>query len=468
MEKNERLAWRTKPRTYCRCFSSCTKRNCNGRPFQLQIIKNFQSLRSCFLIFPSRQFWEQAVSFSGAFPAAQSAVAMGDPSNWQILIENFSRAWKVVFWFSPPDTFESRQWAFQVLFQLPKAQWQWETLPTGKFWKKTFQSLKTPLGAGSELFRCFSSCPKRSCNGRPFQLANFNRKLFRAWKVVFWFPLQTPLRAGSELFRCFSSCPKRSGNGRPFQLANFERKLFRAWKVVFWFSPPDTFGSRQWAFQVLFQLPKAQWQWETLPTGKLKKNFSGPEKLFFDFPLQTPLRAGSELFRCFSSCPKRSCNGRPFQLANYKKLFRAWKVVFLIFPSRHLWEQAVSFSGAFPAAQSAVAMGDPSNWQILKENFSGPEKLFFDFPLQTPFRAGSELFRCFSSCPKRSCNGRPFQLANYKKLFRAWKVVFWFSLPENFQGSGKLCHRPTPRHMFEPAWSHKNRVNSQSWWNEAR
>ena len=234
------------------------------------------------------------------------------------------------------------------LGKLSKAQLQWETRPTGKFQKTIFQSLKS----------CF-----------------------------FDFPLQTPLRAGSELFRCFSSCPKRNCNGRPFQLANFKKQLFRA--------------------------------------------FQSLKSCFFDFPLQTPLRAGSELFRCFSRCPKHNCNGRPFQLAN-----------FLIFPSRHPWEQAVSFSGAFPAAQSAIAMGDHSNWQISK-------KLFFDLLLQTTLRAGSELFRCFSSCPKRNCNGRPFQLANFKKnnfgkFSGPEKLFFWFSPPENFQGSGKLCHRPTP------------------------
>ena len=130
---------------------------------------------------------------------------------------------------------------------------------------------------------------------------------------------------------------------------------------------------------------------------RIKKNtFSGPEKFFFFF------------------------------------------FFFLIFPSRHPWEQAVSFSGAFPAAQSAVAMGDPSNWRI-KKNFSGPEKLFFlfYFPLLTPLRAGSELFRCFSSCPKRSCNGRPFQLAKKKNFsgpekFFFFFFFFWFSPPENF------------------------------------
>ena len=210
MEKNERLASRTKPRTHIAgAFPAAQSAIAMGDPSNCKCQKTtFQSLKSCFLIFPSRHPWEQAVSFSGAFPAAQSAIA-------------------------------------------------WETLPTGKFQKTTFQSLK-------------------SC-----------------WQ--------------------------------PFQLANFKKQLFRAWKVVFWFSPPDTLESRQWAFQVLFQLPKAQLQWEALPTG----NFSEPEKLCFDFTFQNP---------------------QP-------------------------WSQ---------------------------------------------------------------------------------------------KGSGRLCHRPTPGHMFEPAWSHKNRENSESWWNEAR
>ena len=98
---------------------------------------------------------------------------------------------------------------------------------------------------------------------------------------------------------------------------------------------------------------------------------------------------------------------------------------FFDFPLHTPWEQAMSFSGAFPAAQSAIAMGDPSNWQISKNNYSEPEKLFFDFTFQNPH-------------------------------------------PWSQQGSGKLCHRPTPRHMFEPTWSHQNRENAESWWNEAR
>ena len=105
-------------------------------------------------------------------------------------------------------------------------------------------------------------------HGRPFQLQISKNNFSEPEKLFFDFPLQTPLRAGSELFRCFSSCPKRNCNGRPFRLANFKKQLFRAWKVVFWFSPPDTLESRQWAFQVLFQLPKAQLQWETRPRSQ--------------------------------------------------------------------------------------------------------------------------------------------------------------------------------------------------------
>ena len=288
---------------------------------------------------------------------------------------------------------DSRQWAFQVLFQLPKAQLQWETLPTGKFQKTTFQSLKS----------CF-----------------------------FDFPVQTPVIAGSELFRFFSSSPKRNCNGGPFQLANFKKKqLFRGCKVVFWFSPPDTRDSRQWAFQVLFQLPKAQLQWKTLTTGKFQKTIfeSLAWKGVFWFSRPDTRDSRSELFRCFSSCPKRNCNGRPFQLANFKKQLSEPEKLFFDFPVQTP-VIAGRFSGSFPAAQSAIAMGDPSSWQISKKQLSEPEKLFFDFPVQTPVIAGSELFKCFSSCPKRNCNGKPLQLANFKKQFlRAWPEKVFFDFP---------------------------------------
>ena len=134
---------------------------------------------------------------------------------------------------------------------------------------------------------------------------------------------------------------------------------------------------------MLFQLPKAALQSETLPIANQKKNnFSGPEKLFFYFPFQALLGAGPTLFRCFSGFPKRHCKGRPFQLQIRKNnnFSGAEKLFFFIFPSRHSWEQALSFSVAFPAAQSGTAKRDPSNCKLEKNNFSGPEKLFFIFP----------------------------------------------------------------------------------------
>ena len=143
MERGGYTAATTYASSYNIRFSSCPKRNCNGRPFRLANFKKqlFRASKVVFFDFPSRHPWEQAVSFWGAFPASQSAIAMGDPSNWQISKNNFSEPEKLFFWFSP--SLESRQWAFQVLFQLPKAQLQWETLPTGKFQKTTFQALKS-------------------------------------------------------------------------------------------------------------------------------------------------------------------------------------------------------------------------------------------------------------------------------------------------------------------------------------
>ena len=176
MEKNERLAWRTKPRTYCRCFSSCPKRRCKG-----------------------------------------------DPSNCKLEKHNFSGPEKLFFNFP-------------------------------------FQTL---LGPGTKLFRCFSSFPMRRCKGRPFQLQIRKNNFSGPEKLFFNFPFQTLLGPGT--FRCFSSFPKRHCKGRPFQLQIRKTQLFRPRKVVFLFSLPDTLGTRHSAFQVLFQLPKAPLQRETLP-----------------------------------------------------------------------------------------------------------------------------------------------------------------------------------------------------------
>ena len=196
-----------------------------------------------------------------------------------------------------------------MLFQLPNAALQRETLPIANKKKATFQAPKS----------CFFIFPSRHSWEQALSFAGafphckLKKQLFRRRKVVLYFPFQTLLGAGTKLFRCFSSCPKRHCKG-------------------------------------------------TLPIANKKKNFSGPEKLFFYFPFQTLLGAGTKLCRCFSSCPERRCKGRPFQLQIRKKNnFSGPEKLFFIFPSRHSWEQALSFSGAFPAAQSAIAKGDPSN-----------------------------------------------------------------------------------------------------------
>ena len=352
MERGGYTAATTYASSYNIRFSSCPKRNCNGRPFRLA---NFD--------FPSRHPWEQAVSFWGAFPASQSAIAMGDPSNWQISKNNFSEPEKLFFWFSPPSR---HPWEQAVSFS----------------------------GA-------FPASQSAIAMGDPSNWQISKNNFSEPEKLFFWFspPSRHPWEQAVSFSGAFPAAQSAIAMGEPSNWQISKNNFSEPQKLFFWFSPPETVESRQWAFQVFFQLPKAQLQWETLLTGKFQKTiFQSLKSCFLIFTsIQTPLRAGSELFRCFSSCPKRNCNGRTFQLANFKKqLFRAWKVVFLIFPSRNPWEQAVSFSGAFPAAQSAIAMGDPSNWQISKNNFSESEKLFF-----------------------------------------------WFSLPENFQGSGKNPPGPT-------------------------
>ena len=59
------------------------------------------------------------------------------------------------------------------------------------------------------------------------------KQLFRPRKVVFLFPFQTLLGAGTTLFRCFSSCPERHCKGRPFNCKLEKKQLFRPRKVVF-------------------------------------------------------------------------------------------------------------------------------------------------------------------------------------------------------------------------------------------
>ena len=124
--------------------------------------------------------------------------------------------------------------------------------------------------------------------------------------------------------------------------------------------------------------PKRHCKRETLPNCKLKKNnFSGPEKLFFHFPFQTLLGAGTKLFRCLFQLPRAPLQRETLPNCKLKKqLFRPRKVVFSFSLPDTLGSRHEAFQVPFPAAQSATAKGDPSNCK-LKNNFSGSEKLFF-------------------------------------------------------------------------------------------
>ena len=156
--------------------------------------------------------------------------------------------------------------------------------------------------------------------------------------------------------------PLQKGDPSKLQI---KKTTFRGPKSCFFISLQTFLGAGTKLFRCLFQLPKAPLQRETLPNCKLKNNFSGPEKLFFSFSLQTFLGAGTKLFRCLFQLPKAPLQkGDPSKLQIKKTTFQAPKSCFFIFPSRHSWEQALSFSGAF------------------------------------------------SSCAERHCKGRPFQIAN--------------------------------------------------------
>ena len=180
--KNERLAWRKKPRTYCRCFSSCPKRHCKGRPFQLQIRKKqlFRPRKVVFY-FPSRHSWEQALSFSGAFSSSPKLHYKGRPFQFQLEKKNNFSGPEKLFFISP-----SRH------------------------------SLEQALSFSG----AFSSCPKRHCKGRPFQFQLEKKQLFRARKVVFYFPFQTLLGAGTKLFRCLFQLPKAALQRKTLPIAN--------------------------------------------------------------------------------------------------------------------------------------------------------------------------------------------------------------------------------------------------------
>ena len=130
------------------------------------------------------------------------------------------------------------------------------------------------------------------------------------------------------------------------------------------------------------------------------------------------------MFQVLSSCPKHNCNcGRPFPLAKRKNNFSGPEKLFFIFTFQAPLRAASELFRCFSSCPKRNCnCGRPFPLAKRKNNFSGPEKLFFIFTFQAPLRAASELFRCFSSCPKRNCNcGRPFQLAKEKTTFQALK-----------------------------------------------
>ena len=144
MEKNERLAWRTKPRTYC--FSSCPKRHCKRETLPNCKLKKttLQAPKSCFSFSLPDTLGSRHEAFQVPFPAAQSATAKGDPSKLQIK---------------------------KTTFQAPKS--CFFIFPSRHSWEQA----RSFSGA-------FSSCPERHCKGRPFQL-QIKKQLFGLRKVVF-------------------------------------------------------------------------------------------------------------------------------------------------------------------------------------------------------------------------------------------------------------------------------------------
>ena len=125
-------------------------------------------------------------------------------------------------------------------------------------------------------------------------------------------------------------------------------------------------------FQVLSSCPKHNCNCgRPFPLAKRKNNFSGPEKLFFIFTSRHPCEQPVSSSGAFPAAQSViAIAGDPSHWQKEKTTFQALKSCFLFSPSRHPCEQPVSFSGAFPAAQSVIAIaGDPSNWPKKKQLF---------------------------------------------------------------------------------------------------
>ena len=116
---------------------------------------------------------------------------------------------------------------------------------------------------------------------------------------------------------------------------------------------------------------------------------------------------------CFSQLPKAPLQkGDPskLQIKKKKQLFRPRKVVFSFSLPDTLGSRHEAFQVPFPAAQSATAKGDPSKLQIKKTTFQAPKSCFFIFPSRHSWEQARSFSGAFSSWPERHCKGRPFQL----------------------------------------------------------
>ena len=145
---------------------------------------------------------------------------------------------------------------------------------------------------------------------------------------------------------------------------------------------------------LLFQLPKAPLQKGDPSKLQIKKTtFQAPKSCFFIFPSRHSWEQALSFSGAFSTSQSATAKGDPSKLQIKKTTFQAPKSCFFIFPSRHSWEQALSFSGAFSTSQSATAKGDPSKVQIRKQ-FFGLRKVVF-------FKSGFERPKCFilATCP---------------------------------------------------------------------
>ena len=114
-----------------------------------------------------------------------------------------------------------------------------------------------------------------------------------------------------------------------------------------------------------------------------KTTFQAPKSYFFIFPSRHSWEQALSFSGAFPAAQSAHCKGRPFQLQIRKNNFSGPEKLFFIFPSRHFREQALSFSGAFPAAQSAIAKGDPSNCKLEKQQVFAKEFEKFEVMLAT-------------------------------------------------------------------------------------